>query len=251
MARQKQKQKRSSTALIAVIIVAVFVTGVGVGAFIVPAKTALPYGPIQLNKKTAVVMGIPAVDTANKGVLGKLTTEVEPGTGKVLVNVINIITLGDTQLSAQKAVRAAANYTRADLSNLDITFNIDVNASTIEGPSAGASMAVSIVFGVRNETPRSDVMITGTIEENGQIGKVGSIFEKAKAAKEGGANVFVVPKGQSTESQTSKTQQCRQMGSTQYCRIIYESKPENIGEMLNMTVVEAANLDEAMGYFRR
>ncbi len=246
----RQKQSKSNAKIIAAIALT-FVIGVAVGAFVLPVKSGLAPGPVQLGKKSSVVMGIPAVDTLNKGVLGKLTTEVEPGTGQVLVNVINIITLGDTQLSAQKAVRAAANYTRADMNGFDITFNIDVNASTVEGPSAGASMAVSIVFGVRNETPRSDVMITGIIEENGQIGKVGSIFEKAKAAKGGGANVFVVPKGQSVESQTSKTQQCRQMGNSQYCRIIYESKPVNIGEKLNMTVAEAENLDEAVEYFRK
>ncbi len=235
---------------LAIIVIGIFLAGVAVGAFLLPFRTTVPETPVQLASSSQVVIGIPAVDTSGEGVLGKLTTDVKPGTGKVLVNVVNVITLGDTQQSAQKAVKAAARSTNLDLSTTDVIFNIDVNATSIEGPSAGSSMAVSIVFGLRNETPRSDVMTTGIIDENGRIGRVGSIFEKARAAKSGGATVFVVPKGQAVESQTIRTRQCRQVGSTQHCRVSYESMQVNIGEKLNLTIAEAGTLDELVKQFK-
>ncbi|MBI4170902.1 MAG: hypothetical protein HY514_04355 [Candidatus Aenigmarchaeota archaeon] len=235
---------------LAIIVIGIFLAGVVVGAFLLPFRATVPETPVQLASSSQVVIGIPAVDTSGEGVLGKLTTEVKPGTGKVLVNVVNVITLGDTQQSAQKAVKAAGSFTNLDLGTTDVIFNIDVNATSIEGPSAGSSMAVSIVFGLRNETPRSDVMTTGIIDENGRIGRVGSIFEKAKSAKSGGATVFVVPEGQAVESQTTRTRQCRQIGSTQHCRVSYESTQVNIGDKLNLTIAEAGTLEEAVRYFK-
>jgi uncharacterized protein len=43
----------------------------------------------------------------------------------------------------------------------------------------------------------ASVMMTGTVEPDGTVGKVGGIVEKATAAAEAGAKLFIVPEGQS------------------------------------------------------
>jgi predicted S18 family serine protease len=250
-------KKRKSSDL-AIIALAFFLLGAVVGILIManvkmPSSTLFP-SEVTLAEPgsgSEIIMNVPAVDINGKGVLGQLVTKVMSGSGQVLVDVKNVITLGDTQQSAQNAVKAAAAYTKKDLSSTDVIFNMRVNATSIEGPSAGSSMAVAIVFGLLNETPRPDVMMTGTIDASGDIGKVGAIYEKARVAKEAGATVFVVPKDQSSEKQTTRTRQCRQAGATTICKIVYESMPTDIGKLLNMTVVEASSLEDAIKYFRK
>jgi predicted S18 family serine protease len=247
------KKRRSSDFVI--IAIAFFLLGTVTGMLVIgnePQGTpaALPQAQIaQLSSTNEVIMDVPAVDAEGSGVVGQLVTDVRPGTGQVLVDVKNLITLGDTQQSAQDAVKAAAAYTGMNLNNYDVILNMHVNATSIEGPSAGASMGVSAVFALLGKAPRSDVMMTGTIDDNGNIGPVGAIFEKARVAKESGAVIFVVPKGQSAESQTTRTRQCRQVGATTVCRIVYQSNPVNIGQALNMTVVEVSTLKDAVKYF--
>lgn len=244
----KAKHKKRGSEIL-VLAIAAFIAGVSVGAFVLSQGEEAP--PARLSGSSQVIMGVPAVDASGRGVFGTLVTEVRPGTGKVLVNVIDVITLGDTQLSAQRATHAAAQFVNQDLSTVDVIFTIKVNASSIDGPSAGSSMATAIVFGLMNETPRADVMMTGTIDENGNIGKVGSILEKARVSKDGGAKIFVVPKGQAVERQTTRSSQCRLVGTTEHCRVFYESALVNISEKLNMTVVEAGTLAEAVKFFER
>jgi len=234
---------------IAIIAIAAFLIGMLAGALLpLNQNTALAPAP-DISSSPKITMGVPAVDDRGNGVLGKLTTAVRPGSGQVLVDVKDLITLGDTQQSARRAVEAAAAYARKDLKNIDVIFGIEVNATSIEGTSAGASMAMSVVMGLNNQTPRTDVMITGTIDETGKIGKVGSVSEKAKAAKAGGAKIFLVPRGQAADSQTEKTRQCRSVGNTQHCRIVYETKQVSIAEKLNITVIEVDTLSDAAGYF--
>ncbi len=241
------KRKNSGIVIIAV---GAFLIGLVAGALIFPLRqNTVPAPPPDINSGSKIMMGVPAVDDRGNGVLGKLTTSVKPGSGQVLVDVKDLITLGDTQRSARRAVEAAAAYAKKDPDNIDVIFGIEVNATSIEGTSAGASMAVSIVMNLNNQAPRADVMMTGTIDETGKIGRVGSVSEKAKAAKAGGAAIFLVPRGQSTDSQTEKTRQCRSIGNTQHCRIVYETEQVSIAEKLNMTVIEVDTLGDAIKYF--
>jgi len=92
-------------------------------------------------------------------------------------------------------------------------------------------------------------MITGTINEDGTIGKAGGIFEKAAAAKAAGITTFLVPKGQSLENNVIKERRCRAVDSVEYCTVSYAQKNKSFGEILNMTVIEVDSLEEAMGYF--
>lgn len=196
-----------------------------------------------------IKFSLPAVDSKGQGVIGHLYTTVKPGSGLVLVNINDILANVDTQESGRIAAGVAGDYTSTNMSTLDVIYNIKANASIIEGPSAGASMAASIILALRNETYNPGVMITGTIKEDGTVGKVGSVFEKAEAAKQANASIFLVPVNQSKRFGQKRDRECRLVDSIEYCRIEYISDNMNIGETINITVKEVENIEEIMNYF--
>lgn len=239
-------------------LLAIFLAGFVLGNYNSPfykvqtvKEETIKYVPLNVSADGhKVEMSVPAVDSEGSGVSAKLTTSVRPGTGLVLVAVNSILAEYSTQYSGRVAAGVAGNYTMFDMNDFDVIYTIDVNATAIEGPSAGAAMAVSIIAALQNKTLPEDVMITGTISSDGTIGPAGAIAEKAKAAKESGARVFLVPKGQSYEySNVTRERTCKSMDGAEYCTVNYSEKKINIGERLNMTIIEVSEISEAMKYF--
>src|SRR3989338_11348118 len=204
----------------------------------------------ELGGEVVVSMALPAVDSEGNGVVGILYTTVKPGTGKILVDTSRVLNYIDTQLSARTAATAASNYAKVNLSSVDIVYTIKVNASIIEGPSAGASMALSVLLALENMTA-DDIAITGTINADGSIGKVGSILEKGRVAKDNGAKMYMVPAGQSTIESTVRNTTCSRAGAMDVCKVNYISETINIGQYLGMEVHEVRNLHEAYQHFNR
>ncbi|MBI2579059.1 MAG: hypothetical protein HYW26_05085 [Candidatus Aenigmarchaeota archaeon] len=198
-----------------------------------------------VNGEREVVTYLPAVDTKGNGVVGILKTTVKPGKGGVSVDVSNVLSYLDTQQSAKIAADVARNYTGIDTSNLDINYAIEVNATAVEGTSAGAAMAVSVIAALQSKTLNSSVFMTGTIEPDGSIGRVGAIVEKARAAKDAGATMFLVPKGQATSTELKRQRECRNVGFINYCEVTYKQQSANITGIAGISVVEVRNVGDA------
>jgi hypothetical protein len=66
----------------------------------------------------------------------------------------------------------------------------------VDGPSAGAAIAIAIYACLHGKQVDNQVLITGTIRPNATIGWVGSVEEKAIAARDWGARLLLVPRGQ-------------------------------------------------------
>ncbi|QQG39600.1 MAG: hypothetical protein HYS81_04460 [Candidatus Aenigmatarchaeota archaeon] len=134
------------------------------------------------------------------GVIIPLEVKIVSGDGSVSVNIKNVDLQSGTQASVRTAVDVAEDYTGDNFNKKDVTvsfINEESAIVTIDGPSAGGAITATIIAAAENETMRDDVLMTGTIEENGSIGPVGGVFEKAEAAKDEGAEIFIVPSGQS------------------------------------------------------
>ncbi len=233
----------------AFVVVVVFMVGFITASVVLP-KTQIPaLTPVALENEKSVELTIAAVDAEGSGVTGLLVATVRPGSGQVLVSINDVLAQFDTQLSARTAALAASRHTKLDTSKLDIIYTIKVNASVIEGTSAGASMAAATVLALQDKTPVPHVAMTGAIDENGNVLDVGGILEKARAVKEQGIELFLVPDGQSATLQRNRVRSCRQVGSITYCRVEYESSPVNIGETVGIEVKEVKTLAEAIGYF--
>ena len=248
---KKWQSSRKFMAVAALILI--FAAGLAGGYYFnnyqkgsVQAAVYVPAGDIR-----TVEMTIAAVDSEGKGVTGKLMTTVRPaaseGSGQVLVNVNNVLSQIDTQASARVAVKAAGRYTDKDISDYDVIYSMQVNAQSIEGPSAGAAMAVSALAALGESVIDPHVSITGAIKEDGTIAPVGGIEEKLAAAKKAGITTFLVPGGQSTQNTAERSKVCTIKSGYQYCKIAYTVKKVSVSN--SNDVKEVSDIGEALSYF--
>jgi uncharacterized protein len=192
---------------------------------------------------------VPALDDDGKAVVTWLTVDVMPGKGRTLADINQLLFWVDTQYSIQVAKAVAANYTKMDLSKLDITYAIETDADIIAGPSAGAALTVATVSALLNSTPNPNVMITGSILPDGSIGEVGGVVEKAMAAKSVGATLFLVPEGQSKQTQYKQERKCESMVSITYCTTKYLPIKTDIQTTAGIDIKEVSTVNEALKYF--
>jgi len=146
------------------------------------------------------------VDT---GVMLNITAEVKPGKGRVLVDTQPLMGVV-FQDAANTAVFVAQNRTGVSLAGSDVIFSISAPGQipSVDGPSAGALMTVLVISAVENKPIREDVTLTGTIDQNGTVGAIGGVVEKAQAAKAAGKSLLLLPGANANLLQY--TQQTRQ-----------------------------------------
>lgn len=197
-----------------------------------------------------VSIKLPAVDKDVKGVITTLEVRATKGNGKTLVDIDNLLFWADTQNSIRMAKEVASKTANIDLNKIDLYFGVDAgNAQVISGPSAGAALTIATIAAVEGKKLNGKVMITGTINHDGTIGPVGEISQKAAAAKEAGAEIFLVPLLQSQEITYERIEHCQKFGRSQFCTIEQIPKKVNIEEDIGIKVVEVEDVKEAMDYF--
>jgi len=232
-----------------------------IGIFIGLSSDILFFSKVETNTQPSVIQTQPpiistqrveinlvAVDEEGNGVITPLSVEVEPGDGKVLTNIEKLLFWVDTQYSIQVAKQVAENITKINTNNVDITYSLVTNATLIGGPSAGASLTVATIAALENKQIKDDVMLTGGVNPDGTIGQVGGVLEKAKAAKEVGIKVFLVPEGQGTETLLKPNETCVRRYNFIFCETVYEKETINIGEKIGLSVIEVKDIEEAMKY---
>jgi len=202
------------------------------------------------NYERTVTAQFVAIDERGGGIVADLVTEVRDGQGLVLVNVNNVLADVTTQYSARLATQVASNFTKIDVSNLDIIYNLKSEAGVVAGQSAGSIMAVSTIAALQNKQLRNDVIITGSINALGEIVDAGGLRAKAEAAKKGNAKLFLVPKGSGSHLlNLTRAETCSTYEGKVYCKVLYPGELVSIGEDLDIAVVEVATVAEAMEYF--
>ena len=197
----------------------------------------------------SVSLNVPAVDNEGNGVSVILKVQTVPGKGRILTDINNLFFWIDTQNSIRISQRVAQNITKINLTDFDLIYDVQTNASLLEGPSAGAALTVATVAVLENKSLNPEVMITGTVNPDGTIGPVGGIAEKAKAAKEIGAKLFLVPKDQSVQKIYKPVEKCNAIGPVQYCTTQYLSEKVDVSKTAGIEVKEVNTIDEALKYF--
>ncbi len=88
------------------------------------------------------------------------------------------------------------------LFDVRMPFPVDVESDNVGGPSAGFMFALGILDAVTDGdlTRGYYVAGTGTISQDGVVGAVGGAAEKALAAEQDGAQVFLVPRDDADEA---------------------------------------------------
>jgi len=214
-----------------------------------PITITQPGPQIIISTPFTAQINLAAVDQNGKGVTTPLIVEAKAGNGKALTNVDKLLFWVDTQYSIQVAKAVAENVTKIDASKFDLTYSIETNATVVGGPSAGAALTIATIAALENKPIKSDVMITGTINPDGTIGEVGGILDKAKAAKDIGAKVFLVPEGQGEQTYLQPHETCTRRANFLFCETTYEQVTVNIGKDAGISVIEVSNVTDAMTYF--
>jgi predicted S18 family serine protease len=184
-----------------------------------------------------------------QGVIGKVYVEIKEGSGGVLVNT-NPFVEPTTQYSVREAVKIAKDFTNMNISNKNILISFDINGTLMGGPSAGAAIAAATIAALEGEKVRQDVAISGTIEDDGHIGQVEAVFEKAVAAEKGGMGLFLVPKGQKEEIHYERKVGKRKIFGFPIEWVYYMPKEIDLGEYMagKMDVEEVSTIDDVVTY---
>ena len=77
----------------------------------------------------------------------------------------------------------------------NLTADVTINTDRVGGPSAGLAFTLAIIDDLTpgDLSGGKRVAVTGTISEDGSVGEIGGISQKATSAKAAGAEVFIVP----------------------------------------------------------
>lgn len=80
-------------------------------------------------------------------------------------------------------------------------FEVGIDTDSIGGPSAGLAFTLALLDELSRGSLTGDVKVaaTGTINGDESVGSVGAILQKAIAARESGAKLFLIPADQSAD----------------------------------------------------
>ena len=184
-----------------------------------------------------------------EGSLMNISVELNPGKGRVLVETKPLMGVV-FQDAANTAVFVAQNLTDVNLMSSDTIFSITAvgEIPEVDGPSAGALMTLLMISAINHEQLNDSVTLTGTIDQYGHIGAIGGVLEKAQAAKDGGKQLFLLPRENSELVQYTYVE--KKIGGFSFVERIPEiidAKPY-IEENIGIRVEYVDSIEDVMQY---
>lgn len=97
--------------------------------------------------------------------------------------------------------RTIIGFIPLDTRSVNLPFEVKIDTDSIGGPSAGLAFTLALL----DEMTEGDlfgglkIVATGTVGEDGSVGAIGALPQKAAAVKMSGADIFMVPTSQPEE----------------------------------------------------
>ncbi|MCK5193256.1 MAG: endopeptidase La, partial [Desulfobulbaceae bacterium] len=152
------------------------------------------FGKVEEKDEIGLTTGLAWTEVG--GELLQIETVLMPGNGKLTITG----KLGDVM---QESARAALSYVRTRASRLglasdfyqriDIHVHVPEGAIPKDGPSAGITMACSMVSALLKIPVRKDIAMTGEITLRGRVLPIGGLTEKLLAARRGNIKHVLIP----------------------------------------------------------
>lgn len=155
-------------------------------------------GPEELNKRTSIPGVVPGLAWTSFGgdILLVEATAMPGGRGFQITGSIGNV--------MQESARAALSYVRSRSNSFgipheyfdkhDIHMHVPSGAQPKDGPSAGVTMATSLVSLICGRKVNPQVGMTGEITLRGQVLPIGGVKEKVLAAHRSGLGTVILPK---------------------------------------------------------
>jgi ATP-dependent Lon protease len=155
-------------------------------------------GPEELNKRTSIPGVVPGLAWTSFGgdILLVEATSMPGGRGFQITGSIGNV--------MQESARAALSYVRSRSNSFgipheyfdkhDIHMHVPSGAQPKDGPSAGVTMATSLVSLISGRKVHPQVGMTGEITLRGQVLPIGGVKEKVLAAHRSGLGTVILPK---------------------------------------------------------
>ena len=102
-------------------------------------------------------------------------------------------------MASDNGTRPIIGIVPADTRSVKLPFEVQISTTDIAGPSAGLAFTLALL----DELTDGDLMgssrvaATGTIRQDGAVGAIGALEQKALAARRAGVDIFLVPSEQS------------------------------------------------------
>ncbi len=178
------------------------------------------------------------------GVGMDMEVTVRNGTGGVFVDT-RPLTQMDMQGSARLAAATASAIAGIDMGRYDFFVTTRAGSPVVGGPSAGAALTVAFTSLLLDVPLRDDVIMTGMVNPDGSVGPVGGILEKAHAAHDAGADLFLIPPGQSIVQQVIQETDDSGWFPTVRQRVEEVNVTQYADDQWGMRVVEVGDVYEA------
>ena len=152
------------------------------------------YGEMEAVPRVGVCTGLAYTEMG--GEILMVEAAIMPGSGKVEITG----KLGDVM---QESAKAALSYLRSRSAlyglrhdfhkEIDIHIHVPEGATPKDGPSAGITLATTIISALLNIPVRNDLAMTGEITLRGRVLPIGGLREKLLAAHRGLIRTVIIP----------------------------------------------------------